>query len=144
MLKNAYFSHLFRHFWPKIFFFKNPASSVFWNHRKLPWCQKSEKTMEWLERNPSGRTYVRTYVRGQIYRTSQILGGGPKINFESYQLKYYPFSKIQSIMAFLKVLAILSRIFRWPYWIFGILGRKMCFCPKKSCSIWDSQKKMRP
>ena len=36
MLKNAYFSHLFRHFWPKNFFFKNPASSVFWNHRKLP------------------------------------------------------------------------------------------------------------
>jgi hypothetical protein len=45
----------------------------------------------------------------------------------TYKLKYYPFSKIQSLMAFLKVLAILSRVLRWPYWIFGILGQKMCF-----------------
>ena len=82
MLKNAYFSHLFRHFWPKFFFFKSPASSDFWNHRKLPWCQKSEKTMEPFKQNPSGRTdartHVRTYVREQIYRTSQIFWVGPK------------------------------------------------------------------
>ena len=41
--------------------FKNPASSDFWNHRKLSWRQKSEKTMEPFERNPSGRTDARTY-----------------------------------------------------------------------------------
>ena len=44
----------------KNFFFKNPASSVFWNHRKLPWCQKSEKTMEPFKRNPFGRPDGRT------------------------------------------------------------------------------------
>ena len=55
------FHTFFAIFGQKKFFFKNPASSVFWNHRKLPWCQKSEKTMEWFERNPSGRTDGRTY-----------------------------------------------------------------------------------
>ena len=53
---------------------KNPASSVFWNHRKLPWCQKSEKTMEWFERNPSGRTDGRTH--GRTYEGKSI--GPPK------------------------------------------------------------------
>ena len=75
------FHTFFAIFGQKNFFFKNPASSVFWNHRKLPWCQKSEKTMEPFERNPSGRTDgrtdARTDVRGQIYRTSQILWVGP-------------------------------------------------------------------
>ena len=46
------FHTFFAIFGQKNFFFKNPASSVFWNHRKLPWYQKSEKTMEWFERNP--------------------------------------------------------------------------------------------
>ena len=57
------FHTFFAIFGQKNLFFKNPASSVFWNHRKLPWCQKSEKTMEWFERNPSGRTHGRTHGR---------------------------------------------------------------------------------
>ena len=57
MLENAYFSHLFRHFWPKIFFFENPAPSVFRSSKKLPWYQKSENSNEPFEWNlPEGRT----------------------------------------------------------------------------------------
>ena len=60
------FHTFFAIFGQKKFFFKNPASSVFWNHRKLPWYQKSEKTMEWFERNPSGRTDGRTDGRTKL------------------------------------------------------------------------------
>ena len=48
-------------FLAKIFFFKNPAPSVFRNHKKLPWYQKSENINARFERNLSGRTYGRTY-----------------------------------------------------------------------------------
>ena len=44
MLKNAYFSHLFRHFWQTNFFFKNPASSVFLFHQYTTPCKKSKKS----------------------------------------------------------------------------------------------------
>ena len=52
----------FSPFLAKKIFFKNPASSVFWNHRKLPWCQKSEKNYGAV-RAESTRTDVRTYER---------------------------------------------------------------------------------
>ena len=105
------FHTFFAIFGQKKFFFKNPASSVFWNHRKLPWCQKSEKTMEPFERNPSGHTYGRmcgrTDVREQIYRTSQILWVGPKmwdlnLWFKTYLIVPGSNSKLYSHKAFLK------------------------------------------
>ena len=74
MLKNAYFSHLFRHFQPKKFFFQKSGFVSFLEPQKATLIPK---TMEWFERNPSGRTDVRTDAREQIYSPSQILWVGP-------------------------------------------------------------------
>ena len=81
------FHTFFAIFGQKNFFFKNPASSVFWNHKKLPWYQKSEKTMEPFERNPSGRTHGRT--DGRKYESKSIvppkfLGRSNKSIFASF------------------------------------------------------------
>jgi len=40
--------------------------------------------------HPDGRTYGRTDVRGQIYRTSQILGGGPKKSPFHFTVQHHP------------------------------------------------------
>ena len=136
MLKNAYFSHLFRHFWPKKFFFKNPASSVFWNHRKLPWCQKSEKTMEPFERNPSGRT------GGRKYESKSIVP--PKFFGSVQKLHYFQFLRPSN-----KRFSLISALLNWIYIItlkfllflrckrVRILQWRMCaYLHKQAWHIW--------
>ena len=51
VLKNAYFSHLFRHFRPKIFFLAKLPMPYLKQYIRLVTYQKSEKSMVWLPRN---------------------------------------------------------------------------------------------
>ena len=84
MLKNAYFSHLFRHFWPKKIFFSKIRLRQFFGTIESYLDTKNQKKL-WSgssgihpDVRTYGRTDGRTDGREQIYSPSQILWVGPK------------------------------------------------------------------
>ena len=96
MLKNAYFSHLFRHFWPKKFFFQKSGFVSFLESYKatlMPKIRKNYGAVRAESIRTDGRTDARTEVREQIYSPSQILWVGPIKMFVTYLIflaTHYP------------------------------------------------------
>ena len=97
MLKNAYFSHLFRHFWPKFFFLKIRLQQFFGTIKSYLDTKNQKKL--WGRSTgiySDGRMDGRTDGRVQIYSPSQILGSVQKVdNLVPNSIYFYYYKHIK-------------------------------------------------
>ena len=86
VLENAYFSHLFRHFRPKIFFLAKLAMPYLKQYIRLVTYQKSEKSMFWLPRNAKNAYFSHLFHHfwQNIFFSSKIWLRSSLVTIKSY------------------------------------------------------------